>query len=143
MRDRKLTVFRPSSIFSDDFMDNFFTTGFDWGQEQDIEMYEDDSDVVVKLSVPGFREEDLDINIEDKLLTISGSVSDEQTEEDLKKKYYYRGIRKESFSRSVTLPARVKADDAEAEVKQGVLEIHLPKAEESKASKIMIKGKEK
>lgn len=141
MRDRKLTVFRPSNVFSDNFVDNFFTTGFDWGQEQDMEMYEDDNNVVVKLSVPGFREEDLDINIEDKMLTISGSVNEEQTEEDHKKKYYYRGIRKESFSRSVTLPARVKADEAEAEVKQGVLEIHLPKAEESKASKIAIKGK--
>lgn len=143
MRNRKLTVFRPSNIFSDDF-DSFFMPRFDWNtDQQDLEMYEDDNNVVVKLAVPGFNEQDLDINIEDNVLTLSGNISQEEEQEDPKKKYYYKGIRKESFSRSVTLPSRVKSDKAEAEVKQGVLEIHLPKAEESKASKIMIKGKEK
>ncbi len=142
MRNRKLTVLRPSNIFSDDFVDSFFTPRFDWStDQQDLEMYEDDDEVVVKLAVPGFQEKDLDIDIEDNMLTINGTISEEKEEEDKKKKYYYKGIRKESFSRSVTLPSRIKSDKADAEIKQGVLEIHIPKAEESKASKIMIKGK--
>jgi len=142
MRNRKLTIFNPSNIFSDDFVDGWLTPRFDWNfDQQDLEMYENENEVVVKLAIPGFKEEDLDINIEDNMLTINGTVSQEQEEEDKKKKYYYKGIRKESFSRSVTLPSRVKADKADAEVVQGVLEIKLPKAEESKASKIMIKGK--
>lgn len=142
MRNRKLTLFHPSSLFADDFTDGWLSPRFDWNfDQQDLEMYEDDNSVVVKLAVPGFQEKDLDINIEDNLLTISGSVKEEQEEEDKKKKYYYKGIRKESFSRSVSLPSRVKTDKADAEIKHGVLEIKLPKAEESKASKIMIKGK--
>lgn len=144
MRNRKLTVFNPASIFSDDFMDSWLTPRLDWNLDQrDLEMYEDDDNVVVKLAVPGFKEEDLDINIEDNMLTISGNVSQEEEQEDPKKKYYYKGIRKESFSRSVTLPSRVKSDKADAEVQKGILEIKLPKAEESKASRIMIRGKEK
>jgi len=141
MRNRKLTIFNPASIFSDDFMDSWLTPRFDWNLDQrDLEMYEDEDNVVVKLAVPGFKEEDLDINIEDNMLTISGNVSQEEEQEDPKKKYYYKGIRKESFSRSVTLPSRVKFDKADAEVQKGILEIKLPKAEESKASRIVIRG---
>jgi HSP20 family protein len=103
-------------------------------------MYEDADNVVVKLAVPTFNEEDLEISIEDNVLTISGSSKEEQ-EENEGKKFYYKGIKTESFSRSVSLPVRVKADVAEAEVKNGVLHITMPKAEESKASKIMFKGK--
>lgn len=142
MRNKKLTVFHPASMFSDDFTDGWMTPRFDWNFDQhDLEMYENDNEVVIKLAIPGFEESDLDINIEDNLLTISGTASQENEEEDKKKKYYYKGISKESFSRSVTLPSRVKPDKASAEIVQGVLEINLPKAEESKASKIMIKGK--
>ena len=141
MRNRKLTVFNPSSIFSDDFMDTFsMFPSSNWASDQpNLEMYEDNDNVVVKLAVPTFNEDDLDISIEDNVLTISGTSRDEEENEG--KKYYYKGIKSESFSRSVSLPVRVKADNAEAEVKKGVLHITMPKAEESKASKIMFKGK--
>lgn len=142
MRNRKLTVFNPSNIFSDDFLDTFsMFPSSNWVTDQpNLEMYEDADNVVVKLAVPSFNEEDLEISIEDNVLTISGSSKEEQ-EENENKKYYYKGIKTESFSRSVSLPVRVKADVAEAEVKKGILHITMPKAEESKASKIMFKGK--
>lgn len=140
MPNRRLTVFNPSNIFSDDFMDNLLLPRLDWRQEQsNLEMYEDDNNVVVKLALPGYKEEDIDLSVEDNVLTISGNTKEE--EEDTNKKYYYKGIKTESFSRSITLPVRVKSDNADAEVKNGVLHVILPKAQESKASKIMIKGK--
>jgi HSP20 family protein len=140
MANRRLTVFNPSSIFSDDFMDNMLVPRLDWRQEQtNLEMYEDDDNVVVKLAIPGYKEEEIDISVEDNVLTISGNTREE--EEDTSKKYYYKGLKTESFSRSITLPVRVKSDNADAEMKNGVLHVTLPKAEESKASKIMIKGK--
>jgi len=142
MRNRKLTVFNPTSIFSDDFLDTFsMFPSSNWISDQpNLEMYEDADNVVVKLAVPAFNEEDLDISIEDNVLTISGN-SKEEEEKNEGKKYYYKGIKTESFSRSVSLPVRVKADMANAEVNKGVLHITMPKAEESKASRIMIKGK--
>lgn len=140
MSNRRLTVFNPSSIFSDDFMDNMLLPRLDWRQEQtNLEMYEDDDNVVVKLAIPGYKEEDIDISVEDNVLTISGNT--QEVEEDTSKKFYYKGLKTESFSRSITLPVRVKSDNADAEVKNGVLHVTLPKAEESKASKIMIKGR--
>lgn len=142
MRNRKLTLFNPTNIFSDDFLDTF--VGFpssNWVSDQpNLEMYEDSENVVVKLAVANFDEKDLDISIEDNVLTISGTSREEEEKEE-GKKYYYKGLRTESFSRSVSLPVRVKADSASAEVKKGVLQVTLPKAEESKASKIMISGK--
>ena len=142
MRNRKLTLFNPTNIFSDDFLDSFsvFPSTSWLGEQPNLEMYEDADNVVVKLAVPAFNEEDLDISIEDNVLTISGNSKQEEEKEE-GKKYYYKGIRTESFSRSVSLPVRVKSDKADAEVKKGVLQITMPKAEESKASRIMIKGK--
>lgn len=121
-------------------MDNLIMPRANWGQDQnDLEMYEDNDNVVVKFAIPNFSEEEVDLSIEDNVLTISGTKREE--EEDKNKKYYYKGLKTESFSRSITLPIRVKSDQADAEIKNGVLNITLPKAEESKASKIVIKGK--
>ena len=142
MRNRKLTLFNPTNIFSDDFLDSFnMFPSSNWVSDQpNLEMYEDSDNVVVKLAVPTFNEEDLDISIEDNVLTISGTskIEDEKNEG---KKYYYKGIQTESFSRSVGLPVRVQSDKAEAEVIKGVLHITMPKALESKANRIRIKGK--
>jgi HSP20 family protein len=142
MRNRKLTVFNPTGIFSDDFLDSFgmFPSTNLISDQPNLEMYEDNDNVVVKLAVPAFNEEDLDISIEDNVLTISGNSKEEEVKDE-GKKYYYKGIRTESFSRSVSLPLRVKPDKAEAEVKKGILHITMPKAEESKASRIMFKNR--
>lgn len=134
---RALSVFHPKKFWMDDFFD-FVDVDF---AQNELEMYEDDDNVVVKIKAPGFDDSNVDISIEDSTLTISGRVEEEKEEEDKKKKYYYKEMSHKSFNRSVTLPVRVKADQADANFDKGILEIRLPKAEEVKPKRISIKAK--
>ena len=109
----------------------------DW-DDTEIDMYEEDDKVVVKLKAPGFNEKNVDITVEDNSLTITGTAEEEK--EDKNKKYYRKEITHRSFTRTVSLPTKVVADQAKAEFKNGILEIELPKAEESKPKKVQIKA---
>ncbi|KXK27249.1 MAG: Spore protein SP21 [candidate division WS6 bacterium OLB20] len=140
MRRRAITLFDPSRIFSDDFMNTFFSsTGLDFQYTNELEMYEDENSVVVKLKAPGYSEEDVEITIEDTVLTISGEVKEETEEEQKGKKYYYKEMRHGSFSRSVTLPVKVRAEEASASFGNGIITITLPKSEDVKPKKITVK----
>jgi HSP20 family protein len=142
MRNRQIAVFNPARMMEDPFFEGFFPRTMDY-HPNELEMYEDDNDVVVRIKAPGFNEEDMDISVEDNMLSISGNVKSETEENDTKKKYYYREIRSESFSRSVSLPTRVKSDEAKAEMINGILEIRMPKAEEVKPKRIQIQANTK
>ena len=142
MQKRRLLVFRPSGFFPEEFFNNFFDDSqlAVLNDSVEVEMYDDDENVIVKIKAPGFEKEDFDISVEDNVLTVSGSVEEEKKEEDKKKKYYYRELRQESFSRSVTLPVRIVSEKANAEYKKGILTVSLPKSEEIKPKKITVKS---
>lgn len=136
---RPITLFDPSRIFADDFVDAVFGgAGLTFQYTNDLEMYEDENNVVVKFKAPGFKEEDMDITIEDKMLTITGNAEEEKEEDKKNKKYYYKEMRQSSFSRSINLPVRVVAESSKAEFKNGIITITMPKAEESKPKKVTI-----
>jgi HSP20 family protein len=103
-----------------------------------VDISENENEVTVKAVLPGIKPEDVDITISEGVLTIRGQTRSEQSEE--KENYYRREIRYGSFARSVPLPARVNQDNADAEFKDGMLSIRLPKAEESRPKSIRIKG---
>ena len=100
---------------------------------------EDDKAYYVEVDLPGIKKEDIDINVEDNVLTISGErkVKEETKEED----YYKVESRYGKFSRSFTLPEKVDVDNIHAESKDGVLEVVIPKIEEkeNKPKKIEVK----
>ena len=104
-----------------------------------VDMYQTENDIVVKATLPGLEPEDLDIQITGDLLNIRGEIKHEAEEENAK--YHLREHRYQSFSRSLTLPAAVTADKAKAEMKNGVLTLTLPKAEEAKPKVITVKAK--
>jgi len=104
-----------------------------------VDMYETDEAVVVKTATPGVEPEDIDISITGDTLTIKGeSRADEEVEED---NYLCRERWYGAFSRSMTIPVAVKADEAEAEFEDGVLTLTLPKAEEVKPKAIEVKAR--
>jgi HSP20 family protein len=106
-----------------------------------VDMYQTDDAVVVKTAIPGVKPEDIDINITGDTLTIRGET---RAEEEVKEENYVRReIRYGSFSRSLTVPALVVADKANAEFESGVLTLTLPKAEEVKPKAIKVKAKGK
>lgn len=140
--NKQIAVFNPRRMMNEDLFESFFGKPINLNyNEAEIEMYEDDNNVVVKVKAPGFDENSIDIGIEDNVLTISGNVESDKKEEDPKKKYYYQEMRQESFVRSVSLPVKVKAEESNAEFKKGILEIKMPKADEVKPKKIAIKAK--
>ena len=100
-----------------------------------IKLIENDDELVVRAVVPGIEEKDLEITLERGTLTIRG-----ERKEDPPKGW--KALRKERgslrFSHSFMLPSRVDGEKAKASLKEGVLELVLPKAEEAKPRQIPV-----
>jgi HSP20 family protein len=106
-----------------------------------IDVLEKEDKFLVKVELPGVKEEDVDVSVTGDMLTISG---EKQAESEVKKKgYYYSESSYGSFSRSITMPSTVDATKIEASYDKGVLEITLPKAPEIKPKKIKVASKKK
>jgi HSP20 family protein len=92
---------------------------------------------VMSAEVPGFKNDEIEINVWDSAVEISGC---RETEQDKESKGYVRKERSsESFYRRMELPEEVKVDDAEANLKDGILELVLPKKVPKKKKKVSIK----
>lgn len=102
-----------------------------------VDMLETKDSVTVKVELPGIKKEDVEISLKDELLTIRGEKKEEKEEKGENRYYIERSYG--SFSRTLTLPSRVKADKVKANYKDGVLEIVLPKVEEEKTKEIQVK----
>jgi HSP20 family protein len=104
-----------------------------------LDVFETEDEITVKASIPGMKSEDIDISVTGDTLTIKGETQEEKEEKD--GNYHLRERRYGAFQRSVVLPTLVNADKAEAEFKNGVLTLSLPKVEEVKPKSIKVKAK--
>lgn len=93
-------------------------------------------EIVVEAALPGVRPEDVEVSVLGDTLSITGSHRAETAHDD--EGYSYREIRRGSFSRTITLPSGVKTDSATASFENGLLTLHLPKADEAKPRQIRI-----
>ena len=93
---------------------------------------------MVKVQVPGVKKDDLQLNITENALTVKGETKEEEKKED--KNYHRQEFRYGAFMRSITLPAPVQAEKATAQLKDGVLEITMPKSAEAKVKQIPIQA---
>jgi HSP20 family protein len=104
-----------------------------------LDVWETEGEIVVSVDLPGVDEDQVTIEVEDSMLTISGQ---RERENDVQEDRYYRFERRVgSFSRSITLPQGVSDVDINADFKDGVLDIHIPKPEERKPKRIAIGSK--
>lgn len=106
-----------------------------------IDIKETATEIIVKAELPGVAEDDVEIEISDNMMTISGDKKAEKEEKE--EGYCYKESQSGSFTRSFTLPAEVLAEKAEAEMDGGILKVTVPKAEAKKAKKIAVKKKAK
>ena len=110
----------------------------DYEGQLTIDVYQTPNDIIIRSTIAGVRPEDIDIAINDDMITIKGERKRdvEIKEED----YFYQECYWGGFSRSVILPVEVQADKTDAELKNGILTVKLPKANTVKTKKISVKG---
>jgi len=123
-------------LFEDEIFDNDYTKNepVKWYPVTDI--YETKDDYVFKLQVPGLKKDEVSIEICENVLSISG---ERKVEKDVKKENYHRIERfTGKFQRSFSIPGEIECGKIKASMKDGVLELQVPKAEKIKARAIPI-----
>jgi HSP20 family protein len=101
-----------------------------------VDVYEDANHVVLKLEVPGIRQEDLDVRVENQTLTVKG---ERKFEKDEKEENFHRIERRYgSFTRSFTLPQTVDPAAVKANYELGLLTISLAKKEAAKPKQVKV-----
>lgn len=101
-----------------------------------LDVSETDTEVIVRASLPGFRKEDVSIDVAEGVLTIKAEQSEEHEEQG--ERFYRRERRFGSLSRRVALPTHVNESRATAQLADGVLTLRLPKSERAMPKKITI-----
>jgi HSP20 family protein len=102
-----------------------------------VDIFDKGGEVVIHADLPGIKKEDIDVRVENNLLTIRGK---KERKEEVKEEGYFRTERTfGAFSRSFSLPNTVEVGKIQADYKDGVLTLRLPKAEEAKPRQIEVK----
>lgn len=146
-------VYNPSASFTTlrDEMDRLFDVAFpalsslqrdggvfgNWQSEFPIDLYQDKDAYVVRAELPGFRKEELSVEVADGILTLTGHRKTETTL-DAKDKNGSATTQEHRVSRSISLPEQTSPDKIEAAYENGVLTVTLPKREEVKPKQIAI-----
>lgn len=125
----------------DRIFENFFGERFPVFKEEvefvpSVDVSETDNEIVIKASVPGVEKKDINITIAENSITIKGEVKKEKEEKE--KNYYRQEISYGAFSRTIPLPVEVKTEEAKANLKDGMLEIVIPKSEKAKVKEIKV-----
>lgn len=100
-----------------------------------LDLYQNNDNVIARVELPGMRKEDIEISLQEGMLTISGERKSE-TAEDNKAERTERYVGK--FRRSISLPTPVDTNRVTANYRDGILTITLPKAEEAKPKQIQV-----
>lgn len=147
-RRRERGAMTPSRESLGDVFDNFFDNFFapisrQWARPWfpeftnmrfwDFEVQPTENDVVVRAEMPGFEPDEIEVSVEQNVLTISAERRAEGKEER-----EYR-----SFYRTATLPSGIDAANVTANYRNGVLELHIPRKEEAKPKRIRVMGRAK
>ena len=101
-----------------------------------VDVYQSDNNIIIRSTIAGVKSEDIDIDINNDMITIRGKRKEEivAPEED----YFYKECYWGGFSRSIILPCEVQASKVKASLKNGVLTITLPKILDKRAVKISV-----
>ncbi len=137
---RNLVPYAPHrlSLFND--MDRLFHSSFDdtvSHRAPSVDVREEEGRYLLEAELPGLTEKDIDVKVEDNLLTITSAREMEQ--EEKKNGYLMKERRSASFRRSFVLPKDAEKEKIEASFKNGLLTLEIPKTEQAKPRKIDVK----
>jgi HSP20 family protein len=110
----------------------------DFEGQLNIDMYQTKDNVIIKSTIAGVRPEDIDITVANDMVTIKGSRKKEEniSTDD----YFYQECYWGNFSRSVIIPVDIDSEEIEADLKDGILTVIIPKAAKAKTKKVKVKG---
>lgn len=110
----------------------------DFEGQLNIDMYQTKDNVIIKSTIAGVRPDNIDITVANDMVTIRGS---RQKEEDIAQEdYFYQECYWGNFSRSVIIPVDIDSEQIEADLKDGILTVVIPKAAKAKTKKVKVKG---
>ena len=101
-----------------------------------VDVYQSDNDIVIRSTIAGVKPEDIDIDINNDMITIRGRRKEEIVAEE--EDFFYKECYWGGFSRSIILPCEVQASKVKASLKNGVLTVTLPKIRNKKAVKVSV-----
>ena len=101
-----------------------------------VDVFQTKDSVIIKAPIAGVKAEDIDIAVHDGVVTVRGERKDEKIVEE--ENYFVQECYWGAFSRSVILPAAANDEKAKASLKDGVLTVEIPKAEQEKVRKIKV-----
>ena len=111
-----------------------------WGtyemRSPSMDMIDKDNEIILHVELPGVDKKDLDVTVADNILTVKGTSSYESKED--KDNYYHTEIKKGSFSRSLSLPSNVDSTKIKANLKDGMLELSIPKTSKTNRKSVTV-----
>lgn len=138
-----ITPYRASGDLFSPLLDEFFRP---FGSNRspsmmrapEADVMETESEIEVHLEMPGMKSDEIDIDLENNILTISGEKRQDRTESDEKNTWHLSERRYGKFSRSFVLPRDVNADGISATFEDGVLRVVIPKSERARRRRIEV-----
>jgi len=131
--DTSITATNNGTVVDNNWLDKDESEG-----QLSIDVYQTKDNIIIKSTIAGVKPEDIDVSIDNDMVTIRGSRS--QEEEIAEDNYFYQECYWGEFSRSVILPMEVNAEETEASLKNGVLTLILPKAQKNKSVAVKVKS---
>ncbi|MDD3807322.1 MAG: Hsp20/alpha crystallin family protein [Candidatus Marinimicrobia bacterium] len=136
---KRFPMLRERHDLVDDFFESFlnsFSTMSNLNWTPSVDLEETKNDYIIHAEIPGVEKKDIEISVENDVLTISGEKKERvQSKES---NYLVSEIMTGKFSRSFRLPSQINADKIEAKWDNGVLTVKIPKSETAKSRKIQI-----
>jgi HSP20 family protein len=130
---------RPVDLFDwSRVLDNFFTDVPLWNSRTPaVDVKEEDKRYLMEVELPGLTEKDIDVKVEDNILTLSSKK--EESKEEKKDGYLIHERRRAEFARTFVLPNDADREQINAEFKNGLLMVQIPKKPEAQPRKIDVK----
>jgi HSP20 family protein len=109
------------------YLDRFFDNDYEWYRKSNglVNISEEKDGYMIEVSAPGFTKEELKINIEEKILTVTGEHKEEKNDSD--ENYTRKEFSKQSFERSFSIPDDIDGDGFDAKFENGVLKVSIKK----------------
>jgi HSP20 family protein len=129
-------------LFDDSFARPNAWSGSATASQFPFDLYETSDEVVLRVYVPGVDQEQLELVVNQGVLTLKGYRNFYSGEQEKQHVWHVRGMNEGNFQLAVAIPSAIDADAAEATYDQGIITVQLPKAETAKAKRIALKGQQ-